>query len=87
LTVDLSGPAGNLGSGSVSTTAAPGPGGPAEQQVHACASAIAAQFHQVVTYQPADRYWLFQGLETAIFVALALLLAWFCFWWIRYRMA
>ena len=25
-------------------------------------------------YQPADRYWLFQGIETAIFVALAALL-------------
>lgn len=25
-------------------------------------------------YQPADRYWLFQGIETAIFVALAVLL-------------
>ncbi len=87
LTVDLSGPASNVGSGSVSATAAPGPGGPAEQQVHACASAIAAQFHQVVTYQPADRYWAFQGLETAIFIALALLLGWFCFWWIRYRVA
>jgi len=86
LTVDLAGPAGNVGGGSVST-AAPGPGGPGEQQVHACASAIAARFHQVVTYQPADRYWAFQGLETAIFIALALLLVWFCFWWIRHRMA
>ena len=25
-------------------------------------------------YQPADRFWLFQGIETGIFVALALLL-------------
>ena len=25
-------------------------------------------------YQPADRFWLFQGIETAIFVALAVLL-------------
>ncbi len=87
LTVDLSGPASNAANASVSTTAAPGPGGPSEQQVHACASAIAAKFHQVVTYQPAGRYWAFQGLETAIFIALALLLAWLCFWWMRYRMA
>ncbi|WP_433533284.1 ABC transporter permease [Micromonospora sp. CA-263727] len=27
-------------------------------------------------YQPADRYWLFQGIETGIFVALAVLLLW-----------
>ena len=27
-----------------------------------------------VSYQPADRYWLFQGIETGIFVALAALL-------------
>ena len=25
-------------------------------------------------YQPADRYWLFQGIETGIFIALAVLL-------------
>lgn len=76
-----------VGSGTVSATAAPGPGGPADQQVHACVSAIAAKFHQVVTYQPADRYWVFQGLELAIFVALALLLAWLCFWWLQRRLA
>jgi hypothetical protein len=27
-----------------------------------------------VLYQPGDRFWLFQGIETAIFVALAGLL-------------
>ncbi|SCE71879.1 transporter [Micromonospora mirobrigensis] len=27
-------------------------------------------------YQPADRFWLFQGIETGIFVALAVLLLW-----------
>jgi hypothetical protein len=40
---------------------------------------------QLVTYQPASRYWAFQGYETAIFLALALVLAGFCFWWIRRR--
>ena len=40
---------------------------------------------QLVTYQPASRYWTFQGYETAIFLALALALAGFCFWWIRRR--
>jgi hypothetical protein len=36
-----------------------------------------------VTYQPASRYWLLQWYETAIYLALALALAGFCFWWIR----
>jgi hypothetical protein len=33
-----------------------------------------------VTYQPASRYWAFQWTETAIYVALALALAGYCFW-------
>src|SRR5258707_4816658 len=33
-----------------------------------------AGFRQFVTYQPADRYWAFQGIETGIFVALAAVL-------------
>jgi hypothetical protein len=31
-------------------------------------------FHQVLTYQPASRFWAFQGIETGIFVALAAIL-------------
>lgn len=38
-----------------------------------------------VTYQPASRYWAFQWTETAIYVALALALAGYCFWRIRRR--
>lgn len=38
-----------------------------------------------VTYQPASRYWAFQWYETAIFLAAALALAGFCFWWTRQR--
>jgi ABC-type transport system involved in multi-copper enzyme maturation permease subunit len=48
-------------------------GGPA--QAGACLAAMNVHFD--VTYQPGSRYWLFQGLETAIFTALALLLAGF----------
>lgn len=51
----------------------------------ACVSQLSTQFHQVVTYQPASRFWAFQWGETAIFVALALLLAAFSLWWIRER--
>ena len=53
----------------------------------ACLTAL-GQLHlqQAVTYQPASRYWPLQWAETGIFVALALVLAGFCFWWIRRRL-
>jgi hypothetical protein len=38
-----------------------------------------------ITYQPASRFWAFQAYETAVFVVLALALAGFCLWWIRWR--
>ena len=37
-------------------------------------------FREVITYEPASRYWPLQGIETGIFLALALALAGFCFW-------
>jgi hypothetical protein len=42
---------------------------------------------ELVTYQPASRFWDFQWLETAIFMALAAGLAAACVWWIRRRLA
>jgi hypothetical protein len=46
--------------------------------------------HHVVEYgaavfQPADRFWLFQGIEAGIFGALTLALLLFSVWWIRKR--
>ncbi|HKV83082.1 MAG TPA: ABC transporter permease subunit, partial [Ktedonobacterales bacterium] len=38
-----------------------------------------------VMYQPASRFWLFQGIETTIFLALAVGLLLFTLWWIRRR--
>jgi hypothetical protein len=38
-----------------------------------CGQALAA-FHRFITYQPASRYWAFQGIEFGIFAALAALL-------------
>jgi hypothetical protein len=63
---------------------------------HACLSTTASfqacqnsvgrlHLRQLVTYQPASRYWAFQGYETAIFLALAVALAGVCFWWIHRR--
>jgi hypothetical protein len=40
-----------------------------------------------VTYQPASRYWPYQWIETAIYTALALALAGYCFWRIRLRLS
>jgi hypothetical protein len=42
--------------------------------------------HAVTAYQPASRYWPFQGLESAVFVVAALLLAGFTWWWVRRRL-
>jgi hypothetical protein len=38
-------------------------------------------------YQPADRFWTFQGIEAGIFVALALALLVLTVWWMRHRIA
>ncbi len=40
---------------------------------------------QDITYQPASHFWPPQWTETGIFVAAAVLLAGFCFWWTRRR--
>lgn len=38
------------------------------------------RLHFSISYHPANRYWAFQRIESAIFLALALALAGFCFW-------
>jgi hypothetical protein len=43
--------------------------------------------HQQLIYQPISRYWIFQGCELAIFLGAAAVLAGFCFWWVRRRLA
>jgi predicted DNA-binding protein (UPF0251 family) len=35
----------------------------------------------VIAYQPASRFWVLQWYETGIFLAAALVLAGFCYWW------
>jgi hypothetical protein len=40
-----------------------------------------------VSYQPASRFWHFQGVETAAYVLLALLCAAATVWWVRRRTA
>ena len=40
---------------------------------------------ETITYEPANRYWPLQGIETGIFLALALALAGSCFWRVSRR--
>ena len=50
---------------------------------HECVARIAAAYHEVITYQPAGRYWPLQWLELGVFFAAALLLAAACAWRVR----
>jgi hypothetical protein len=50
-----------------------------------CIATLNTKYHEVVTYQPASRFWTFQTIETALFVVLALALAGVCAWWVRHR--
>jgi hypothetical protein len=58
-----------------------GPDSPAMQQCIAQNG-----IHVAATFQPYDRYWLFQGVESALFILLAAVLVGFSLWWIRRRM-
>jgi ABC-type transport system involved in multi-copper enzyme maturation permease subunit len=66
----------------------PGPGitkAPAGDAGRACLDQVARTYHLLVTYQPANRYWTFQWLETGMFVVLALAAAAGCYWWVTRR--
>jgi hypothetical protein len=43
--------------------------------------------YNLAVYQPASRFWLFQGIETAIFGGLALALLAVAVWWVRRRVS
>ncbi len=60
----------------------PAPSGVANT-MHDCVTRIAAAYHEVVTYQPASRYWPLQWEELGAFLAAALLLAAACAWRVR----
>lgn len=48
-----------------------------------CVARIAAAYHELITYQPAGRYWPLQWYELGVFLGAALLLAAACAWRVR----
>jgi hypothetical protein len=59
----------------------------AQQTLNDCADKLGRTYHEVVSYQPASRYWPLQWYELAIYLAGAVVLAAFCIWRIRRRPA
>jgi hypothetical protein len=53
--------------------------------IAACARKLS--LHQVITYQPGSRFWAFQGIESAIYIALAAGLVAAALWIVRRRLA
>ncbi|GAB2739300.1 ABC transporter permease subunit [Amycolatopsis magusensis] len=50
------------------------------ERSHACFAQLAGLgYHQRLVYQPGERFWPLQWLETALFLGMAGLLTWFCF--------
>ena len=74
---------GVLGGTSSVSHVAPG----AQNAFTQCLNTLSAKYHEVVTYQPANRFWTFQTIETALFVLLAVALAGGCAWWLRHRVS
>ncbi|NUR69315.1 MAG: ABC transporter permease [Hamadaea sp.] len=60
-----------------------GPAGPVPadvaQRMHDCVAKIGETYHQAVSYQPGDRYWMFQWWELGVFAALSVLLCAYAF--------
>lgn len=59
----------------------------AQEGLHQCGAKVAAVYHEIITYQPASRYWNFQWFELGVYTAGALALAALCIWWIHRRLA
>jgi len=68
-----------LGAGGNNVQAPPG----VVNATHDCVARIATTYHEVVTYQPASRYWPLQWCELGLFLAAALALAALTIWHVR----
>ncbi|GAA4233417.1 hypothetical protein GCM10023075_49700 [Streptosporangium album] len=73
----------------VSTTSGPcSPQGAGAGGMGTCMAEInRLGYRQKATYQPLDRFWPFQWIETGIYALLTLGLTWFSFWWTRRRLS
>ncbi|MGC5016312.1 ABC transporter permease [Streptosporangium sp. DT93] len=72
----------------VSTTSGPcaPSGGP--PNMGACLAEISGLgYRQRASYQPLERFWPFQWIETGIYALLTAGLTGFCFWWLRRRLS
>ncbi len=52
-----------------------------------CVHKIAANFHTVLTLQPASRFWPFQWIEGSMYLTVGVALCAFSYWWLRRRVA
>ncbi|WP_326642834.1 ABC transporter permease [Nonomuraea fuscirosea] len=71
----------------VATSATSGPCAPTAGGGDGCIVEInRLGYRQQATYQPLERFWPFQWIETGIYALLTLGLTWLSFWWIRRRL-
>jgi ABC-2 family transporter len=56
---------------------------PSAAPLQACITKLTSTFHTIVAYQPPSRFWPFQLAEMGIFLAAALALCGFTYWWLR----
>jgi hypothetical protein len=72
----------------ISTTSGPCAPGAAPGGMDTCIVEInRLGYRQQATYQPLERFWPFQWIETGIYALLTLGLTWLSFWWIRRRLS
>jgi hypothetical protein len=60
-------------------------GPPSQAALQHCIAQLSTHYRVAVSYQPAGRYWVLQATETTVFLSAGILLAGFCFWWLRHR--
>jgi hypothetical protein len=82
-------PGGGGGSGAVvDVSATSGPCAPGNAAGDGCLGEVnRLGYRQQVTYQPLERFWLFQWIETGIYALLTAGLTGLSFWWIRRRLS
>ncbi|HTZ08993.1 MAG TPA: hypothetical protein VMB72_07965 [Acidimicrobiales bacterium] len=88
LTIDI-GPGVRLGSAGSCPNLRVTPGSiPGPQAIGALVQRCAAQLHlhELVTYQPAGRYWPLQWAELGLFLAAAVVVGAAAWWWVRRRL-